>query len=179
VERRYPALRIRLDILNLKAPMERLQDNIADLALSEFLPEGDEFEFRECGKVLMQPMASPGLIRPLPKKLNSDQMKDYRQIVVSDHPTTRAGTTVAVLPSAPKWNVTDFHVKKEFLLAGMGWGNMPLHIVKSELKKRRLVLLPYGEALCVQLYLIRRRKDFWGPASQYIWSALEWNEKSI
>ncbi len=175
VHKRYKGLQIRLDVLNLRAPLERLEDNEADLAITEFPPPEDGYEVRKCGRVLLQPMAAPSLITPLPESLTQEDLKNYTQIVASDHHTTRTSTTVAVLEGAPRWNVTDFYAKKQLLIAGMGWGNMPLHTVQEEIENGKLIVLPYGEALCTELYLVRKNKKFWGPASQYIWSSLEWD----
>lgn len=176
VQARYPHVQIRLEILNLRAPFERLQDGQADLILTEFDSREDGYEQRPVGRVLLKPMASPQLISPLPAKLTDKDLSAYTQIIVSDHATTRVSTTVSVLASAPKWNVTDFYAKKQLLTAGMGWGNMPLHLVREELKRGDLVTLPYKEEICVPLYLMRRVRSFWGPASQFIWSSLEWSD---
>lgn len=174
VHQQYPGLQLRMEILNLKAPVEKLQDGETDLILTEFPLREDGYEFRKCGEVQLKAYASPNMIHPFPSSISENELKKYTQIVVSDHSTTRSSTNVSLLQGAPRWRVTDFYTKKELLMAGLGWGNMPLHLIQTEIKNKSLVEVPSQKNVCVPLYLVRRVRNHWGPASQFIWSALEW-----
>ena len=39
------------------------------------------------------------------------------------------------------WRVADVHTKRELILGGLGWGNLPEAIVKDDLKRGDLVRL--------------------------------------
>lgn len=177
VQKQYQSLQLRMEILNLRAPVERLQDGEVDMILTEFPMNEDGYESRKCGEVLLKPFAAPHMIKPFPKKISEDELKQYTQIVVADNAATRTSTNVSLLEGAPKWRVTDFYTKKDLLLAGLGWGNMPLHLIQNEIKERSLIPLPCEKDICVPLYLVRKQRPQWGPAAQYIWSALEWTRK--
>lgn len=174
VQKQYQNLQLRMEILNLRAPVERLQDGEVDIILTEFPLNEDGYESRKCGEVLLKPFAAPHMIQPFPKKISEEELRHYTQIVVADNASTRTSTNISLLEGAPKWRVTDFYTKKELLLAGLGWGNMPLHLIQTEIKNKTLLPLPCEKVVCVPLYLVRRIRKQWGPASHYIWSALEW-----
>jgi DNA-binding transcriptional LysR family regulator len=47
--------------------------------------------------------------------------------------------------SSRTWRLADLGAKKSMLLAGLGWGNMPAHMVEDEIKDGRLtVIQPAG-----------------------------------
>jgi DNA-binding transcriptional LysR family regulator len=47
--------------------------------------------------------------------------------------------------SSRTWRLADIGAKKYMLLAGLGWGNMPAHMVEDEIKDGRLtVIQPAG-----------------------------------
>ena len=68
------------------------------------------------------------------------EMQTHIQVVVSD--SARAATqSRGILPGGLRWTVSDFATKKEILLANMGWGGLPEHMIQAELGEGTLVPL--------------------------------------
>ncbi|MDB5985044.1 MAG: LysR family transcriptional regulator [Nevskia sp.] len=60
------------------------------------------------------------------------------QLVLSDRTTLTEGRDFGVL-SPLTWRLADLGAKHAFLKAGLGWGNMPLHMVQADLDSGALV----------------------------------------
>ena len=64
----------------------------------------------------------------------AETLHRHVQLVLSDGSDLTAGRDYGVL-SNRTWRLADLGAKKAMLLAGMGWGNMPTHLVKDELDR--------------------------------------------
>lgn len=62
------------------------------------------------------------------------------QLVLTDRSTLTQGRNYGVL-SPHVWRLADLGAKHAFLKAGLGWGNMPLHMVEQDLADGALVQL--------------------------------------
>jgi DNA-binding transcriptional LysR family regulator len=60
------------------------------------------------------------------------------QLVLSDRTVLTKGRDIGVL-SPLTWRLADLGAKLAFLRAGLGWGHMPLHMVKADLDKATLI----------------------------------------
>jgi DNA-binding transcriptional LysR family regulator len=60
------------------------------------------------------------------------------QLVLTDRTVLSRGRSFGVL-SPLTWRLSDLGAKHAFLKAGLGWGHMPLHIVKTDLDSGALV----------------------------------------
>jgi DNA-binding transcriptional LysR family regulator len=60
------------------------------------------------------------------------------QLVLTDRTALTEGRNFGVL-SPHTWRLADLGAKHAFLKAGLGWGHMPLHMVKADLDSRALV----------------------------------------
>jgi DNA-binding transcriptional LysR family regulator len=67
-------------------------------------------------------------------------LHDHIQLVLTDASITTEGRDFGVL-SSKNWRIADLSAKKTLLVAGMGWGNMPEHMVRDELANGSLVQL--------------------------------------
>ena len=78
------------------------------------------------------------------------------------------------MPGGLRWTVTDFAAKKAILLAKMGWGGLPEHLIHEELSNGELVALNVDgyPPRHSQLYKIRRRDRAAGVVAQSIWEEL-------
>ena len=73
-----------------------------------------------------------------------------------------------------RWSVTDVTAKRDGILAGMGWGGLPEHVVADALASRILVHLevPEFEVRTMELFAMRRRDRPHGVVAQALWEAL-------
>jgi DNA-binding transcriptional LysR family regulator len=65
--------------------------------------------------------------------------------------------------------------KKEVILAGMGWGGLPEHVVAGALAGGELVALqvPEFEADVMELFALRRRDRPHGVVARVLWEELK------
>src|SRR5690606_1481325 len=70
------------------------------------------------------------------------------------------------------WRVADLDAKRELMLSGFGWGQMPLHRVESDLREGRLIRLTLsgipGVGPRLRLYAMHRKADPPGPAARWL-----------
>jgi DNA-binding transcriptional LysR family regulator len=93
------------------------------------------------------------------------------QLVLTDRSSLTAGRDYGVL-SGRAWRLADLGAKHSMLLAGLGWGNMPSHLVQNDIAQGRLKVIRPVEfdsrgaqlAMC-GAYLADHRL---GPAGQWM-----------
>ena len=93
------------------------------------------------------------------------------QLVLTDRSSLTAGRDYGVL-SGRAWRLADLGAKHSMLLAGLGWGNMPSHLVQNDIAQGRLkVIRPVefdsrgAEIMMCGAYLADHRL---GPAGQWM-----------
>ena len=67
-------------------------------------------------------------------------LQQHVQLVLTDRSALTAGRDYGVL-SARTWRLADLSAKQSMLLAGLGWGNMPLHMVEDDIERGRLKII--------------------------------------
>jgi DNA-binding transcriptional LysR family regulator len=70
--------------------------------------------------------------------ISASTIAKHVQLVLSDRTTLTEGRDFGVL-SPQTWRLADLGAKHAFLNAGLGWGHMPLHMVKADLDSGALV----------------------------------------
>ncbi len=99
----------------------------------------------------------------------------YTQIVVMDRSEITQGTDFGVV-GAQTWRVADVHTKLAMLREGLGWGNMPLHLVHDDLLDGALTTL-YVEGLedfqSIPMYAIHPTSAPPGPAASWLIERLD------
>jgi DNA-binding transcriptional LysR family regulator len=68
------------------------------------------------------------------------ELANHVQLVLTDRSTLSKGREFGVM-SPLTWRLADLFAKHAFLLRGLGWGGMPRHAVRDDLKAGRLVEL--------------------------------------
>jgi DNA-binding transcriptional LysR family regulator len=67
-------------------------------------------------------------------------LQQHGQLVLTDRSALTAGRDYGVL-SARTWRLADLSAKQSMLLAGLGWGNMPFHMVEDDIERGRLKVI--------------------------------------
>lgn len=103
--------------------------------------------------------------------IDTHELHRHVQLVLTDRSSLTAGRDYGVL-SGRTWRLADLGAKQSMLLAGLGWGNMPSHLVQDDIAQGRLkVIRPMEfEPRVAQLvmcgtYLANRML---GPAGQWM-----------
>ncbi|MGV1768116.1 LysR substrate-binding domain-containing protein [Rhizobium rhizogenes] len=67
-------------------------------------------------------------------------LQQHVQLVLTDRSSFTADRDYGVL-STRTWRLADLRAKQSMLVAGLGWGNMPLHMVEDDIKLGRLKII--------------------------------------
>jgi DNA-binding transcriptional LysR family regulator len=67
-------------------------------------------------------------------------LQRHVQLVLTDRSSLTAGRDHGVL-SGRTWRLADLGAKQSMLLAGLGWGNMPSHLVQDDIAQGRLKVI--------------------------------------
>lgn len=153
----FPAVTVRLEIEALGAVAERVIDGRSMLGILGTLPTTPPNLLR----VTLPSVMVVGVVSPqhplaavkgrIPDKLLAQQT----QLVLSDRSELTARQDFSV-HSRLSWRMSDLGTKHALLRAAMGWGYMPEHVVKDDLKSGKLVRImtsqhsPEGMALPIQ-----------------------------
>ena len=172
----YPTTHIRLSTESMGGPIERLLRDDADIIIATMdgVP-ADQVEAIPFSTVTIIPVAHPEFEPACSNDMKTiNEMQSYIQVIVAGSSSPAFSQSRDLLPGGLRWTVSDFSSKKEILLAKIGWGGMPEHLIKEELKRGELIALnvegyPPRHS---QLYQIRRRDQQPGIVAQAIWIAL-------
>lgn len=173
---RYPATHIRVARDNMGGSLEKLLADEVQIAISTL--DGvplDRIEAWPLAPVTILPVAHPDFPAAREGNVNSDaEMQSHIQVVVSDSGSANKQSR-GLLPGGLRWTVSDFAAKKEVLLANMGWGGMPQHMIRQELDRGELVRLNVEGYPPVQVehFVLRRRDVAIGTVAQAVWNGLK------
>ena len=175
----FPTVVLRVDIESMGAVQTRILDGNFALGIAgsfPYLPAGLIGD--AIGEVVRIPVAAPGhpLARGAPGggPLPSRMLLDHIQVVVSDRSELTRGRDFAVY-TGRTWRVADLSTKHEMLLAGLGWGYMPEHLVAEDLTSgalREVQVEGLRERNNVAMLVIRRRDRVLGPAGHWVLAQL-------
>lgn len=169
--RAFPTVGLRLQIEALGGVVQQVLAGACGLGISG--PMGiraDGLERRLIRHIDLIPVVAPGhRLAQLPPPLPEAAFQDHTQLVLSDRSQLTEGQDFGVL-SARTWRLGDLGAKHALLCAGLGWGNMPEHMVRDDIAAGRLVrLVPVvAPAYRFPLLLIHRAAAPPGPAAQWL-----------
>jgi DNA-binding transcriptional LysR family regulator len=172
----FPSVDLRVDTQTMTGVSARVIDGSATIGVASPMGVAPGLERKVLTTIQMIPVVAVG--HPLASvrgPVATARLRDTIQLVLSElhgegHPDQ------AVL-SSRTWRVRDLHTKHALLRAGLGWGNLPEHLVRDDLRSRRLVKIrveAWGEDEH-KLYLsaVYRRDVTFGPAHRWLLSHLE------
>jgi DNA-binding transcriptional LysR family regulator len=99
------------------------------------------------------------------------ELGKHVQLVLTDRSELTAGREFGVM-SPLTWRLGDLFAKHAFLLKGLGWGGMPLHAVKEDLREGRLAKLSIEdlpeEGLILAMSAVYLTANPPGPAGRWL-----------
>lgn len=171
-----PSVDLRIDTQLMSAVSARVLSGSATLGVvspSGLLPG---LERHSLAPIRMVPVVSDGHplaahAGPIPTK----KLADHVQIVLSERSDSGVPDQAVISPRT--WRVADLHTKHAMLRAGLGWGNLPEHTARDDLRSGALVAIrprSWGEdEHTLHLSAIYRSDTVFGPAHRWILSELE------
>ncbi|MCP4912146.1 MAG: LysR family transcriptional regulator [Oligoflexia bacterium] len=164
-----PSTKINLTFEIIGGAPEKLLKGEAQIAISPGLEvDLSLFNMEKVFDVPMIPVASPKLFEKEYKTINYDDLKEYPQIVVRSTSEEESNRSYGVLEGGRHWSVGDMQSKKEIIVAGLGWGNMPYHSIESEHKSGQLIDLSEIGLIqtTIPMYLMTPNKIPQGPLTK-------------
>jgi DNA-binding transcriptional LysR family regulator len=166
-QHRFPTVTLRLYVEGLGGIAALVLDGRANLGIAgPDVGHQAELERQNIGSVELVPVAAPS--HPLAKEapLAPGTVRKHLQLVLTDRSPLTAGHDFAVL-SPRSWRLADLGAKHALLREGIGWGNMPRHMIVDDLAKGVLVELaiPERSSPAYTLSALWRRDARLGPAA--------------
>ena len=169
----FPTVALRLNIEGLGAVAACLLGGDAQLGVGgPVIGDHPDLEMQRIGAVELVPVAAPD--HPLAhREVAPGEAREHLQLVLSDRSDLTRGREFAVL-GRNSWRLGDLGAKHELIRQGIGWGNMPRHLVGADLAEGRLVLLdlPERPGGAYPFHALWRRAARPGPASSWLIDAL-------
>ncbi|MEM7645508.1 MAG: LysR substrate-binding domain-containing protein, partial [Pseudomonadota bacterium] len=142
-------------------------------SIFESLVNKSNFDFKLVStEKLILVIASDHDFLSLPKELQTkEQLYNYPQVI--QRSTIRnEDMQIGIHKDSLKWKVTDTPSKREIILNGLGWGRLPEHVIKRDLKSKKLVhLRKFEDDDLVDFYLCKRKGSKMGQVAQFIWDS--------
>jgi DNA-binding transcriptional LysR family regulator len=143
----FPLTPLRLYVETLGAVVEPIQDGRCTLgifgALGLIPPNFSQIPLLSVSFVQVasprHPLASYG------RHIPTSELSKHVQLVLTDRTNVTKGRDFGVL-SPKTWRLADLGAKHAFLRAGLGWGGMPIELVKSDISRGALVRIVAEDA---------------------------------
>jgi DNA-binding transcriptional LysR family regulator len=137
----FPRLSVSLFTEGLGGAEQRLRDGVARLGVYvPFIPLAADHETEFLVDIPVAPVVAAD--HPLAARgtLTRRDLEPELQLVLTDRTQITAGVSGSVV-SHNVWRFADLGTRLEFLLAGLGWCYMPVHIVREHIEAGRLKVL--------------------------------------
>lgn len=173
--KKFPQTEIKI-IHDVLSSDELLLEDYADLALGSIFNEKGLFVTEKLGPVKM--LATCSADHPLARfknKAPEKELRNYPQIIMSST-VGSSGRSAGVLNPGSTISVQDYFSKKTFLLEGLGWGFMPEHVIKEEIKQKTLVTLMQKPHVATT-HIARHSQKELGPCGIFLWNYFSHGQK--
>jgi len=170
----FPSVPLRLHVEALGAVAALVLDRRATFGVAgPDILDLPELQREVLGAVELVPVAAPGHPLAAMTRIPAGEARKHLQLVLTDRSPLTAGRDFSVL-SPHTWRLADMGAKHALLKEGIGWGSMPRHLVREELKAGALVELDLPERQSAEYALVALwRKDTPpGPAAHWVLEAL-------
>lgn len=176
----YPNVSIRLAVSPLGGPLDGLIERRFTLGITV----GEDFRDPAIARKALMTVEIVAVVaarHPLGKRapgeaLENAALADHLQIVQSDPSQRTVGRDFGVL-SPQTCRVSGQDTKHAMIVAGLGWGRLPLWLVERDLREGRLVRMPTAalgrnSQVGAEAYLCHRIDEPLGPAARVFSDAL-------
>jgi len=167
----FPDVDLRIDTQVMSAVSARVLEGKATLGIASPGGIAPGLERQVLSAVRMLPVVAPTHpLAALTGKIPQKRFADAIQIVLSER--SDSGIDDRGVLSPRTWRVADLHTKHMMLAAGLGWGNLPEHLVREDVRRGKLVVIepePWGEDEHVLYFSTIHRSDTtFGPAHRWL-----------
>lgn len=169
---KHPNTKLHLGFEILSDAERKLLGREVQMAVTSFISEPELLETVPVTKMKMIPVISRELYKEKKVKSENDLL-DIDQIVIMDKNGPK-GTSFGLLENGKKWRIKDSTFKREIILAGLGWGHLPLHTIEREIAEKKIVVLDFENIKPreLEIKLIRLKKHNLGVIGLALWNEL-------
>lgn len=179
LQKQFPSVQTRLQVESLGAAREAIVAGRADIGLVIPAEDGGEaLHFEAVTEIELVAVAAPSHpLASISKVIGTEDLRSHLQLVFSDRSDQGRWPDRGVV-GLRTWRLADLGAKHSMLLAGLGWGSMPLHIVEGDLSNGRLVRLQpalwdgFAHLPHLPIVVARRRDKVLGMAGRWIFERL-------
>lgn len=163
----FPTVTLRLHVEALGGVAALVLEGRAHLGIAgPDVGEQAELDRQQVGAVELVPVAAPSHPLATAGRLAPGDVRRHMQLVLTDRSPLTAGRDFSVF-SPRSWRLADLGSKHALLREGIGWGNMPRHMIAEDLDRGTLVELSIPERPTIDygLNALWRRDMRLGPAA--------------
>lgn len=175
----FPDTRVVLRAEVLSGAIEAVRSGEAALALAPAIPvmlEEEGFDYMPLAGSVMRNVAAPTLLDAMDAPRTLADLRRFHQVIARDSGQAAGlfDRELGVQKGQRRWYVSDLHMKKQLLVAGLGWGRLPQHLIAEELAQDRLrdIVLPHTDLnFEIEVFVFRQRRSAMGPVATHLWKA--------
>jgi DNA-binding transcriptional LysR family regulator len=179
LQSRFPDTRVVLRTEVLSGAIEAVQSGEAALAVAPAIPvvlEEESFDYRPVARSVMHNVAAPSLLEAMEAPQTLADLRRFHQVIARDSGQAlgRFDRELGVQKGQRRWYVSDLNVKKQLLVAGLGWGRLPEHMIAAELAQgqlREIALRHTHLSFDIEVFAFRQRRPVTGPVAACLWDA--------
>lgn len=174
----FPDTLLRVQVEGLGAVIQPVLDKRCSIAVAAaaqlFSPELETTLLLSTRLTLVASPGHPLAMTSAP--ISMRQLSGHVQLVLADKSELSQGQQFGVIASKV-WRLTDLGMKHAFLKAGLGWGSMPLPMVRADLANGNLIELDtergvWEEGDQIRMSALHRRDFPPGPAGRWLIASL-------
>ena len=175
----FPDTRVVLRAEVLSGAIEAVRSGEAALAVAPAIPvmlEEEGFDYMPLAGSVMRNVAAPTLLDAMDAPRTLADLRRFHQVIARDSGQAAGlfDRELGVQKGQRRWYVSDLHMKKQLLVAGLGWGRLPQHLIAEELAQDRLrdIVLPHTHLnFEIEVFVFRQRRSAMGPVATHLWKA--------
>lgn len=174
----FPHTSLRLYVEALGAVIKPVLERTCHIGVIGSLPVvPDELQAEPLRQIPFVTVASPThRLASVRGTASGSAVRKQVQLVLTDRTSLSEGRDFSVL-SPLTWRLADLGAKHAFLLAGLGWGHMPLHMVQADIDAGKLVRIRVEDvprSPMMPMKAVYRKDAPPGPAGRAFIAQLRW-----
>lgn len=171
---KHPSTKLVLQFEVLSGTIERLIDGEVDIAITPKPYIEQNFDMRPMTKTKIVSVISAQLVKG-EKKVTDAFLRTHNQIILADSARRIPKVTSGLLEGSKSLTVNDIGFKKELIMQGLGWGGLPVDIIKAELAAKKLLAIktPLIKDREIEIYMVRDASKPMGPVLLELWEMIE------
>jgi len=158
--------------------LAKLQQGEVDMAITPWWPTFyalGNFDTITIGAFHLVLVAAPTLFDGI-KITKADQLKPFVELTTVESQLEFDSENLTLLNGVRQWKTRDTQTLKHMLVAGLGWGLVPKHLVDRELQEGSLLQLHLSDvesSIHGEVRVVRNQNQTLGPVAAALWKSFD------